>query len=231
MSVNYGFSGATVTAMRLVVLVAVVLSLAACGDGEEMSTGVSPDANSTTESPDVLASEEQRPGESTPDPKYLVVRLSDLPPGFSLVAGETIPTRLESVLGDPGSTGIAVAIRRERISGFQTSVWSPERGRFECGVALYRSRAGAKEIFALRRARLRGFVRVSLRGRLTPVESLGDEATVGRFTAGRFDVLAVSWRHRNVLVSCSTLDSGAADPKQLMTVVRAQQKRIATMLG
>ena len=230
MGVNYCFSGATVTAMRLIVLGAVVLSLAACGEGEEMS-GVSPDANSTTESPDVLASQQQRPGESTPDPKYLLVRLSDLPPGFSLVPGETIPTRLESVHGDPGSTGIAVAIRRERISGFQTSVWSPERRRFECGVALYRSRAGAKEIFALRRARLRAFVRVSLRGRLTPVERLGDEATVGRFDAGRFDIVAVSWRHRNVLVSCSTLDSGAADPTQLMTVVRAQQKRIATMLG
>jgi hypothetical protein len=135
------------------------------------------------------------------------------------------------VLKDPGSTGLAVAIRRERISGFQTSVWSPERQRFECGVAVYRSRAGAKEIFGLRRARLSALLGVSDRGRLVPLEKLGNDATEIRFNAGRLEGLAVSWRYRNVLASCSTLDSGTADPKQLMTVARAQQKRIATILG
>jgi hypothetical protein len=63
------------------------------------------------------------------------------------------------------------------------------------------------------------------------LERLGDEANVIRFNAGRLDGLTVSWRHRNVLMSCSTLDSEAADPKQLMEVVRAQEKRIATALG
>lgn len=192
---------------------AVVLWLAACGGGGAGST------------------ERQESREATPDPKYMVVRLSDLPGRFSLVAGETIPTRLDSVLGDPWSSGLESVIRRERISGFQTSVWSPERQRIECGVAVYRSSAGASELFGLRTARLRASpLAANHRGQSVPVEKLGDEANAIRFKGRRLDIITVTWRDRNVLAACSTLGSRSSDANSLMKVARAQQKRIALSL-
>jgi hypothetical protein len=54
--------------------------------------------------------------ESSPDPKQLVVRLTDLPLRYSVVPGETSPVPLATVLADPWSTGLEAEIRRERLS-------------------------------------------------------------------------------------------------------------------
>ena len=96
--------GSTVAGVRVLVVGGVVLLLVSCG-----------------------RTEPEPSRESPPDPKQLVVKLTDLPPRYSLVPGETIPVPLESVLADPWSSGLGAEIRRERLGGFQTSVWDPEQ--------------------------------------------------------------------------------------------------------
>ena len=110
----------TVAGVMLLVVAAVVLALVSCG-----------------------GSEPEPPRTASPDPRQLVVRLSDLPPRYSLLPGETIPISLASVLADPWSAGLEAEIKRERVAGFQTSVWNPERRRIQCSVSVYRSSPGA----------------------------------------------------------------------------------------
>jgi hypothetical protein len=193
--------------MRLLVLPGVVLVLASCG-------GSAPDTHAG----------------SLPDPRQLVVRISDLPPRYSLVPGETIPTSLESVLADPGSTGLESDIRRERVSGYQTSVWSPEHRRIECSVAVYRSNEGAQRVLEGRAARLRAFLAARHLGRPTRVTALGEAANAFRLDLGHLHGQAVSWRVRNVLMTCTTLHRDPVGLDRLMEVVSAQQRRAATAL-
>ena len=77
----------------LLVVAAVVLALVSCG-----------------------GSEPEPPRAASPDPRQLVVRLSDLPPRYSLLPGETIPISLASVLADPWSAGLEAEIKRERVA-------------------------------------------------------------------------------------------------------------------
>jgi hypothetical protein len=141
--------------------------------------------------------------ESSPDPKQLVVRLTDLPPRYRLVPGETIPVPLESALADPWSTGLEAEIRHERLGGFQTSVWNPDHQRIQCSVAVYRSSTGAHQILKQSRLRFHAFLAARLPGRPTSVGALGEDADVVRFNLGRMRGLAISWQHRNVLAVCS----------------------------
>jgi hypothetical protein len=193
--------------MRLLCLPAVVLVLASCG-------GSAPDTHA----------------ESLPDSRQLVVKISDLPPRYSLVPGEAIPTSLESVLADPGSTGLESDIRRERVSGYQTSVWSPEHRRIECSVAVYRSNHGAQRVFEGRTARIRAFLAARHLGRPARLSPLGDAANAFRLDLGRLHGQAVSWRVRNVLMICTTLHRDSVGLDRLMEVASAQQRRVATAL-
>ena len=169
--------------------------------------------------------------ESSPDPKQLVVRLADLPPRYSLVPGETIPIPLETVLVDPWSTGLEAEIRRERLGGFQTSVWNSEHQRIQCSVAVYRSSTGARQILKQRRSRFHAFVAARLLGRPTSVGALVEDADAVRFDLGRMKGLAISWQHRNVIAVCSVLGRTPPPLAVLKAVVSAQQRRLATMLG
>ena len=169
--------------------------------------------------------------ESSLDPKQLVVRLADLPPRYSLVPGETIPIPLETVLADPWSTGLEAEIRRERLGGFQTSVWDPKHQRIQCSVAVYRSSTGARQILKQRRSRFNAFVAARLLGRPTSVGALVEDADAVRFDLGRMKGLAISWQHRNVIAVCSVLGRTPPPLAVLKAVVSAQQRRLATMLG
>jgi hypothetical protein len=169
--------------------------------------------------------------ESSPNPKKLVVRLTHLPPRYSLVPGETIPVPLESVLTDPWSTGLEAEIRRERLGGFQTSVWDPEHRRIRCSVAVYRSGTGARQILKQSRLRFHALLAARLLGRPTSVGALGEDADAVRFDLGRLKGLAISLRHRNVLATCSILGRNPPALAELTEVVSAQQRRLATILG
>lgn len=175
----------------------------------------------------------ERPAEreSTPNPKHLVPQLSDLPTRFSIVPGETFPTPLSWVLADPWSAGAAAVIRRDRVAGYQTSFWSPESGRIECSAAVYRSVRGASGVFRHRIARFRAFVAAGHNGQPRSAGRIGDETSAFRFELGPSNGLAVAWRYRNVLASCTKLRSSAADLRQIVAVASAQQKRISEAMG
>jgi hypothetical protein len=168
--------------------------------------------------------------EPTPDPKYLVAQLSDLPTRFSLVPGETYPISLASVLADPWSVGYAAIIRRERVAGYQTAFRSPESGRIECSAAVYRSGDGASDIFRHRSTRVKALVAAGPSRQPALVERIGDETATFRFEGGRLRGLTVAWRYQYVLASCTTLRRRAADLRRLVRVALAQQQRIAAAL-
>jgi hypothetical protein len=179
------------------------------------------------------ASEPDRQAErkSTPDPKYLVPQLSDLPPRFSIVPGETFSTPLSWVLADPWSAGAAAVIRRDRVAGYQTSFWSPESGRIECSAAVYRSKKGASDVFRHRTTRFRAFIAAGHNRQPMSVGRIGDETAAFRFELGRSKGLAVAWRYRNVLASCTKMRSSAADLREIMAFALAQQERISAAVG
>jgi hypothetical protein len=199
--------GGTVAGVILLVVAAVVLLLVSCG-----------------------GSEPEPPRAASPDPKHLVVRLSDLPPQYSLLPGEAIPISLASVLADPWSAGLEAEIKRERVSGFQTSVWNPERRRIQCSVSVYRSSTGARQILEHSRFRSRAFF-AAHRVRSTPVGALGEDARASRLDLGRLKGLTIGWRHASVLAACSMLGHNPPAFAELMEVVSAQHRRLATTLG
>jgi hypothetical protein len=169
--------------------------------------------------------------EPTPDPKHLLVQPSDLPFRVSPVPGERIPVPLASVLADPWSAGGAEIIRRERVAGYEASFWGPQRQRIECAAAVYRSRAGAREVFRLRSKRFEAFLAASKGGRPTAVERIGDETHAYRYELGRSSALTLTWRYRNVLASCGTMGVRPAALRPIVLLAVAQQTRIAKALG
>jgi hypothetical protein len=196
--------GGTVAGVKVLAVAAVVLLLVSCGGSEPEPSRV-----------------------STPDPKQLVVRLSDLPPRYSLLPGETLPISLASVLEDPWSAGLEAEIKRERVAGFQTSVWGPERRRIQCSVSVYRSSTGARQVLEHSRLRTRAF----FGGRSAPVRALGEDARSSRLDLGRLKGLTLGWRHGSVLATCSILGRNPPAFAELMVVALSQHRRLATTLG
>ena len=189
-----------------------VLLVGACGSSSTQS--LSAGAGSTT----------------TPDPKYLVLQLSDLPPGWAPVPGERLRVPLTWVLGDPWSAGLRPLIRRERTAGYEASYWSPERRRVECEVALYRSGRSAKRVFALRARSYGSFVRAQHLGRSISVQRVGDATSAFRMD-GRLKGFAVLWRYRNVLSGCKSVGPGPDGLSQTLALAVLQQQRLTRMLG
>lgn len=198
---------ATVTAhMRLLGLSGLVLALTACGGSKsELSPA------------------------SKPDPKQLVVRLSDLPAQYSLVAGETRPTTTELILSDPWSTGLAAELQRQRVSGFKRAVWSPGGRRIECSLAVYRSVTASRRVFQVLGEHFRAFLARNHIGK--QLRGGEDTGRSYRFDLGRLNGFAVSWRNRTILANCAVLGTGQVDRRELTEVVAAQRRRIATAMG
>ena len=188
-----------------------VVVIAACGGNEK--TGLQPGKH-----------------EPTPDPKLLVVQLADLPSGFSLVPGERIPVPLSRVLAEPWSVGHAALIRRERIAGYQTSFRAADLGRIESSAATYRSSDGARRVFRHGSRSFGAFLATSQSGRRTRVERIGEETRGYRYDVGRANGLTVIWRYRNVIASCTTMQTEPPDLRQLTAVAQAQQERISGAL-
>jgi hypothetical protein len=159
-----------------------------------------------------------------------VLRLSDLPAGFNIVAGETIPTPLAVVLADPWSAAHESLIRRERVAGYQTSFWSPERRRIECEAAVYRSSDGAGQVFRGRLARYESFLRTSGFGGSVPAAAIGEETRAHRYVIKGQYGFAVMWRDHNVLAVCGTQGPRLPDPSQIILIAALQEARIAHAL-
>jgi hypothetical protein len=162
--------------------------------------------------------------EPMPDPKYLVVELSDLPRGFAPVPGESLRVPLAWVLRDPWNAGFRPLIRRERVAGYERSFWNPEHHRIECEAAVYRSTAGAARVFRLRNSRFEPFA-IQLAGRSIRIQRIG-QAAVAFHLNERWRGFIVVWRYRNVLARCAAASLGEALP-----LAHLQQRRIARTLG
>ena len=167
--------------------------------------------------------------EPTPDPKNLVVQLSDLPARFSLVPGETHPTPLAAVLADPWSPSVADVIRRERVAGYQTTFRSPEAGTLQCTAAVYLSAAGAREVSQHQTRRFTAFV-VDRGGRVQRVDRIGEETHAYSYPWMSADGLTVTWRYGSVLSSCISISPGG-DLALLTRIALAQQARISALMG
>jgi hypothetical protein len=175
-----------------------------------------------------------RPGEATPDPRYLVAQASDVPAGFVRESSETTgPTALQTVLQEPWSAGGAALIRRERIAGYRATFVSPEARRIECGVAVYRSTRGGSKVFRLR---TRGFAALLATGKDPPmrdvhVRRIGDETRAFYLRSEFAEGLIIVWRYRNVVSSCTLTGLSPGAKKRLLGVVLAQQSRVAAAVG
>jgi hypothetical protein len=163
---------------------------------------------------------------ATPEPRQLVVQPSDLPAGFSLVAGETFRVSLATVVADPWSQGSARLIRGERVGGYQTSLWTPEHRRIECSAAVFRSPNAARIVFGRAARRLAGIAKTE-----SSRAELGDETQVLRFDRARLEGFGVRWRYEAVLAACTSLRRQPSDLEDVLNIAGVQQERMARALG
>ena len=168
--------------------------------------------------------------ESNPQlgPRQLIITLGDLPRGFNLLPGESIPTPTSWVLADPWSTGHRALIRRERVAGYQSSFWTSERRRLQCEVAVYRSARSARRVYALRTRRFAATMRRVARP--VPVSRIGEAAHAFRLEGG-WSSFTVSWRYRTVLSVCAEDGLDARSFQQVRAAALVQQRRLAGALG
>jgi hypothetical protein len=156
----------------------------------------------------------------------LIIRVSDLPPGFSVVPGESLRTPLAWVLADPWSAGYRDLIRRERVAGYQSSFWTPQRHRLECEVAVYRSAAGARRVYALRMRRIAVVASDRDLGAPVPTARIGAATRMFRME-GPWNGYLVAWRHRNLLADCTEDGLDARSSLQVRSAAVAQQRRLS----
>jgi hypothetical protein len=172
------------------------------------------------------AGSEPAPPPATPDAEQLVAHLSDLPVGFNLNVAESFPVPTSKILADPWQASSAAIIRRERVSGYQVSVTSPQAVRLQCSAAVYGSSAAARKVSTGGAS----FI-ADLHGRSLPVAEIGEETHAHRFDIGSAEYLGVAWRFRNVLSTCVAGGFTASPMAEILVVARAQQARIARVLG
>ena len=158
----------------------------------------------------------------------LVPQLSDLPAGYDAVPAESFPVQLETVLADPRSAGIGETIRRERLSGYQTSFASPTSQRFECSAALVPlGRGAARTVFSLADAPRSSMP--SLTDRVAgPVGCRADrsrDTCLSITTSAASMGPRVAWRSRACPLSCVAARlRDVPDLAELLVVARAQQR-------
>ena len=144
--------------------------------------------------------------------------------------GESLRVPLSWVLRDPWSAGVRSLIRRERVAGYERSFWSPDRRRVECEAAVYRSVAGARNVFSLRAKRFGAFLADAHMGGRVPVGVIGD-ATIAYRTERGWKGFVVSWRYRRVLARCGGLGLERSSLREALLLARLQQRRVARSLG
>jgi hypothetical protein len=178
---------------------------------------------------------------SIPAPSRMVLRASDLPPGFVVVPSETGRYTNSDVIRDFGPA-IAPKLRRwGRITGYRAFYRQrdPERGAlpgvigFGASVALYRSARGAHAALADRAGgcRNKAFTIIGLGGR-RPVGPDTLVCTRGtRIGTARARIFLVQWRNRPATGGVYVVAlQGAVTPLAALTGARRQNRRMTAQL-
>jgi hypothetical protein len=178
---------------------------------------------------------------STPASSRMVLRASDLPPGFVVVRGETGPYTNGDVIHDFGRA-IAAKLRLwGRITGYRAFYRQRDSARgalpgvigFGASVALYRSARGAHAALADRAGgcRNKAFTIIGLGGHRpvgpdTLVCTRGTEIGTAR---GR--IFLVQWRNRRATGGVYVVAlQGAVTPLAALTGARRQNRRMTAEL-
>lgn len=216
------------TSLALVISV-LVLGLAGCGGGDEEAASAPTGETTTTET---TTSEAPGPApELTPEPKDLVLQLSDLPTGYSIDPDETGPRSLSEALED-ATPEEAALIRKERVGSYEVTFNSPNLRVISCTATVYRTSDAAAQIYRRGLERVQEPVKEG-EPQLEPAsldDSLGDEAAAFTGESDGVSIFTILWRDRNVLALCATGGLIATDPAETVRVARAQQERIAEAL-
>jgi hypothetical protein len=206
--------------------------LAGCGGGGESATEtVTVTESSTTETGDTTPTTESPP--STPAPEELIVQLSDLPSGYSVVSAETGPTSLEDTLDDTTPEQEDV-IRQHRIEGYEATFKATEGvAQLSCNVTTYRSPEGAQEVLHIGFDRFdKGYSTGEYEGGQASIdEQIGSETRAYTLEKDGISTFVVVWNHENTNSVCVSADFLSTDPAQTIQIAQAQQARIEAVLG
>jgi len=178
---------------------------------------------------------------SAPATSRMVLRASDLPPGFVVVPKETGPYTNRDVIHDFPT--LAAKLRRfGRITGYKAFYRQrdPARGAlpgviaFGASVTLYRTARGAHAALADPAAgcRSKSFSVVTL-GRHRPVGPDTLVCTRGkRIGAARVRIFLVQWRNQRATGGVYVISlEGAVTPLTALTGARKQNRRMTAQLG
>jgi hypothetical protein len=178
---------------------------------------------------------------SGPAPSRMVLRASDLPPGFLVVRGETGPYTNSDVVRDFGPSLEPKLRRWGRVTGYRALYRQrdikkgslPGVIEFGASATLYRSARGAHAALADRAAgcRNRTFTIIGLGGH-RPVGSDTLVCTRGtRIGTARARIFLVQWRNRRATggVYVEAFE-GAVTPVAALTGVREQNRRMTAEL-
>jgi hypothetical protein len=178
---------------------------------------------------------------SSPAPSRMVLRASDLPPGFLVVRRETGPDTNSDVVRDLGPA-IQPKLRRwGRVTGYR-AVYKQrdiEKGalpgviEFGASAALYRSARGAHAALADRAGgcRYKTFTIIGLGGH----RPVGPDTLVctrgARFGTARVRIFLVQWRNRRATGAVYVAAfEGAVTPVAALTGARKQNRRMTAEL-
>jgi hypothetical protein len=178
---------------------------------------------------------------STSAPSRMVLRASDLPPGFLFVRDETGPYTNSDVIRDFGPAIAPKLKRLGRITGYRAFYRQrdPVRGAlpgvigFGASVALYRSAHGAHAALADRAG--------GCRNKAFTIIGLGGHRPVGRDTlvctrgersgSARTRIFLVQWRNRRATGGVYVIAlQGAVTPLAALTAARRQNRRMTAQL-
>jgi uncharacterized RDD family membrane protein YckC len=179
---------------------------------------------------------------STPATSRMVLRASDLPPGFLVDPAETGPYTNRDVIRALGPAAAAKLRRFGRITGYRAFYRQrdPERGAlpgvigFGAAVALFRSAHGAHAALAdpIAGCRKKTFTIIGLGGH----QPVGPDTLVctrgTRLGAARIRIFLVQWRNRRATGSVYVAAvEGAVTPVAALTGARKQNRRMTAALN
>ena len=181
-------------------------------------------------------------GAKAPSPSRMVLRLSDLPPGFVTVARETGPRTNADIVREFGRSIAPKLVRWGRLSGYDAIYrqrdlqTGPLPGvlTFSAFVSLYRTAAGAHASQASRQngCRRKEFQRIPLAGRRAPGPDtlVCTEATTINGT--RLRRFLVQWRNGRATAGVAVAEiAGATTPQAALRAAYEQNGHMAAALS
>jgi hypothetical protein len=196
--------------LRIVVLAAVALGLSTAGCGGSAADRV-----------------------ETPDAESLVVRIDDLPAGYTLAPSETGPIGLEDSVEDADTEEQRQLIRAQRVSGFERSFQASDLRLVACRAVVYRSAEAAEQLYSVGQRNVEQLFESGEAegGPASAAAELGDRSDAYRLDREGAVALVVIWREQNVLSACLVGGLAASDLDGAIEIAEAQQARIEEALG